>query len=89
MAVFGAIFSHRLSSTLGMALPAGAEPGSLNASVVARLPDGIRETVIDGFTQSLHPIFQICAATALGAFALTFILEEIPLRGRMEHGSEE
>lgn len=80
VAAFGAIFTGRLTASLGMTLPAGAEPGSLNAAMVATLPDGMRETVVLAFTNALHPIFQICAASAMVAFLLTFLLEELPLR---------
>jgi EmrB/QacA subfamily drug resistance transporter len=83
VAIFGALFANGLATTLFFSMPAGHEPGSLNASVVASLPDDVRQTVIAGFTEALHPIFLICAVTSLIAFALTFVLEEIPLRNRV------
>jgi len=84
VAVFGALFANQLSAKLGIALPAGAEPGSMNAASIAALPDGIRDQVVTGFTEALHPIFMIGAAAGLLACLLTFFLEEIPLRTRME-----
>ena len=83
-ALFGALFTNSLAVKLGAALPGGIDAGSLNAVAVARLPDGIRIGVVTAFTEALHPIFLISSTAALLALGLTFVLKEIPLRGRGE-----
>jgi EmrB/QacA subfamily drug resistance transporter len=81
VAVFGAIFSNRLSSNLAAKLPAGAAiPKSTNPAAVKHLPPGVRDIYRSAVTEALHPIFYAGAGMAFVAFALTWLLREVPLR---------
>lgn len=85
-AVFGAIFANVLAGNLahylhGIPLPhgftasAGASPAAL-----AQLPPAIHSGFIHGFAASLQTVFLVAVPIAAVAFALTFLLKEIPLR---------
>ena len=85
-AVFGAIFANVLTGNLahylvGIRLPAdfvgaaGASP-----AVLARLPKPVHHGYIEAVTASLHPVFLWAVPFALLAFAVTWLLKEVPLR---------
>jgi EmrB/QacA subfamily drug resistance transporter len=81
VSVFGAIFANRLATHLADRLPAGASiPSGTNPEAVKHLPPTVRSAYVTSVTESLHPIFYAGAAIALVAFALTWLLREIPLR---------
>jgi len=79
ISVFGAIFSSGLASRLGSLLPEGQAAHGVSPTMVASLPENLRGPVLEAFASSLHPIFFAAAAAAFVAFALTFIVEELPL----------
>jgi EmrB/QacA subfamily drug resistance transporter len=81
VSIFGAIFANRLDSHLADGLPAGATiPKGTNPEAVKHLPAAVKQVYLSAVTESLHPIFYAGAAISLVAFALTFLLREIPLR---------
>ncbi len=84
IALFGTLFSTRLTTLLGTTLPAGLNPASIDAAKVAALPEALRDRVIANFTEALYPVFATSAAMAAMAFVLTFFLETKSLRGRLE-----
>ncbi|OIQ77561.1 multidrug resistance protein 3 [mine drainage metagenome] len=84
IALFGALFSARLTTLLGAELPPGINPASLNAAAIAALPEATRVQVIASFTAALHPIFLTSACLSALAFVLTFFLEAKPLMARIE-----
>lgn len=77
VSVFGAIFSSSLASRLGDTMPAGS--GAFNAQAIQALPEAVRAQVLEGFAAALHPVFLTAAGAAVLAFALSFLLKEIPL----------
>jgi EmrB/QacA subfamily drug resistance transporter len=84
VAVFGAIFSSRLSHALPRDVPAGAHVDSarLQASPAAirALPHGVQLGVEHAVASSLHVVFLVAAPfAALGLIAVLF-LRELPLR---------
>ena len=84
MAVFGAIFSSRLSHALPRDVPAGAHVDSarLQASPAAirALPREVQLGVEHAVASSLHVVFLVAAPfAALGLIAVLF-LRELPLR---------
>jgi hypothetical protein len=84
VAVFGAIFASRLTSEL-TALPAAAASSlsggiNVNPTQVHALPDAVRHEFLLAFVHSLQPVFLFGAALATVAFALAWLLEEVPLR---------
>src|SRR3954463_3400417 len=75
-AVFGAIFTSRLTSEL-----AGAATGArLTGEQVARLPGGVRHAYQSAYVHALHPVFLAAAGVTAVGFALSWRLRERPLR---------
>ncbi len=90
VAVFGAIFSHRLLAELSGIMPPGVEaPASVNPMMMEAMPDALREPFMGAFTTALHPIFYLAAAMAVVAFVLAWFVKEVPLRGRGPQASAE
>ncbi len=81
VAAFGAIFSNQLATELAKFLPIGAHiPASANPQVVKDLPAALHTAVVNAFAAALQPVFLTATAITVIAFALTFLLQEIPLR---------
>ena len=81
VSIFGAIFANQLISHLSAHLPPGATvPKGSNPVAIEHLPPAIRAVYRTAVTESLHPIFYAGAAISVVAFALTWLLREIPLR---------
>jgi MFS family permease len=79
--LFGAIFSNRLATELADRLPAGARiPAHAGPSQLDALPPAIRDPYIAAYAAALRPIFLLAAAVALVGFAVTWFLQELPLR---------
>jgi EmrB/QacA subfamily drug resistance transporter len=84
-ALLGAIFAGRLAANLGHDLPASAAAGPLasgnvDPSALARLPPALHDAYVQAFTASLNTVFLVAAAIGLLAFALTWLIRELPLR---------
>jgi EmrB/QacA subfamily drug resistance transporter len=84
-AVFGTIFSTRLQSELTHVLngPLGrqvAAGGRLTEAQVAHLPSLARASYQQAFVHALSPVFVVAAGVALVGFALSWVLQERPLR---------
>jgi EmrB/QacA subfamily drug resistance transporter len=82
-AVFGAILTNRLSANLPHTL-AGQAGGPPNPAKLQALPPAVRQLVIDAFVRATNVVFLTAAAVILVAFALSFLLKEIRLRGADE-----
>jgi hypothetical protein len=86
VSVFSAIFNNKMKGNLAHQLPQlAANPklaGELRASpeALAKLPAPIHHGYLVAFTDSLHVVFIAAVPIALVAFALTWLLEEVPLR---------
>jgi EmrB/QacA subfamily drug resistance transporter len=81
VALFGAIFSNRLTTELADRLPPGAHPpGAANPAAIDRLPPPIHRAYVEAFAASLRPVFLAAAGVAVVAFLLTWLLRELPLR---------
>ena len=85
-AILGSIFSNQLSSQLASSLPASAKSSlggggvNLNTAKLAKLPTAIHTTYINAFTNALSTVFEVAAVVAAVAFALSWLLEQRPLR---------
>ena len=81
VAVFGAIFTNRLAAELASRLPSGAHarrsdrPGGDPRAAAA-----VRAAFEQAFAAALHPVFLTAAGIALIAFALTWLIPDMPLR---------
>ena len=85
-AVFGAIFASQLNSNLprylaGVHLPAGfnASAGA-SPAVLAKLPAPVHSGFIHAYAASLHTVFLVAVPISAAAFALSWLLQEVPLR---------
>ena len=85
-AVFGAIFSAQLGGNLRHYLAGGAGPVRLQpprwaaVAVLAKLPPAIHLGYQEAFAASLHTVFLVAVPISAVAFALTWLLQEVPLR---------
>ena len=83
IAAFGAIFSNRLTQHLPASAPL---PRSATPETVRSLPPALHETYVHAVALALHPVFLVGAATGIVAFALTWLLREVPLRKTTDVG---
>jgi EmrB/QacA subfamily drug resistance transporter len=78
-AVLGSIFTNRLDDVLAAnGAPAGV--GTLDPSALNGLPAEAHATFITAFTDALSLVFLVAGCVIAVAFALTWLLEERPLR---------
>ncbi|MET9589966.1 MDR family MFS transporter [Streptomyces sp. NPDC006516] len=88
VAVFGTIFTNRLTGKLedalsGRSLPAGVDAGALAADprAIGRLPADLRPSVLGAYSTAITDVFLYAAPVVLIAFVLAWFLKEEPLRG--------
>jgi EmrB/QacA subfamily drug resistance transporter len=81
VALFGTIFANRVHVELTSRLPPNARiPKVINPQTIHHLPAAARTAFQDAFAAALHPVFLTAAGVSLLAFALTWLLRELPLR---------
>jgi EmrB/QacA subfamily drug resistance transporter len=81
--IFGAIFANRLKTNLAHDLPAAARaaiPSRIGPSQIDALPPAIHDRYVAAYAAAVRPIFLLAGAVALVGFAITWLLEERPLR---------
>ncbi|MFJ6511627.1 DHA2 family efflux MFS transporter permease subunit [Streptomyces sp. NPDC091406] len=88
VAVFGTIFTNRLTGQLtdalaGQSLPPGIDAGSLSADprAIGQLPADLRPSVLSAYSTSITDVFLYAAPVVLLAFVLAWFLREDKLRG--------
>lgn len=88
VAVFGTVFTNRLTGKLeealsGSSLPPGVDAGALAADprAIGRLPADLRPPVLSAYSTSITDVFLYAAPVVLLAFVLAWFLREEPLRG--------
>ncbi|WNI32145.1 MDR family MFS transporter [Streptomyces sp. ITFR-6] len=88
VAIFGTIFTNRLTDNLGAALdgrplPPGVSTGSLSADprALGQLPPALRGPVIHAYSTSITDVFLYAAPVVLIAFVFAWLLKEDKLRG--------
>jgi hypothetical protein len=77
VALFGAIFVNRLHAHVPPGLPV---PKTVDPATVRHLPPPVHDVYVSAFAVSLRPVFLVGAAVGVVAFALTWLLREVPLR---------
>ena len=83
VAAFGAIFTNGLHARLDQLIPAGTElPRTLGPTTVHQLPPVLREDYLQAFGGSLHMVYLVAAGIIVLAFALAWLLEDVPLKKR-------
>ncbi|MFE7140949.1 DHA2 family efflux MFS transporter permease subunit [Streptomyces sp. NPDC057644] len=88
VAVFGTIFTNRLTGQLtdalaGQSLPPGIDAGSLSADprAIGQLPADLRPGILSAYSTSITDVFLYAAPVVLLAFVLAWFLREDKLRG--------
>jgi EmrB/QacA subfamily drug resistance transporter len=81
VSAFGAIFSNRLAHELAQRIPAGTHVSTAaNPGIVKQLPPAIHAPYVAAFAAALQPVFLVASGVAVVAFALTWLLPDVPLR---------
>ncbi|HEY7946065.1 MAG TPA: MDR family MFS transporter [Acidimicrobiales bacterium] len=86
IALFGAIFNNRLLAELPKYVPASVlhrlsgSGLSINPAQINALPPAQRHGVAEAFSHAIHTVFLVGVPFLVLAFALTWLLEEVPLR---------
>ena len=94
VAAFGAILTNRLAYNLPRLLP-GFSADQLGGGLrngpeqLRRLPDPVRERVVEAFARSMHVVFLWAVPFAVLAFLLSWALREVPLRESPHIGAPE
>ena len=89
-AVLGAIFSsrltHELTRTIGAAGAARVSSGGVNPAAIHHLAAPLREHYLQSFATALHSVFLVAGIIAIAAFALSWLIPELPLRETVTTG---
>jgi EmrB/QacA subfamily drug resistance transporter len=94
VAVLGAVFDSRLLSNLrAAATPAllkkiGGSDISENPTQIHRLPLAARDVIINAFSHTLQTVFIVAIPFAVFAFAIAWLMKEIPLRNKAHMSAE-
>ena len=83
-AALGAVFTARLTDELAGTPAARVSGGAANPAAIQRLPAAIRDTYTGAFSDSLSTVFLVAAVILAVAFALSWLIEERPLRQTVE-----
>ena len=85
VAAFGAIFARRLQDALTAVSPGvhiATSGGQLNPATVKALPAAVQHDVFYAIAHAVQGVFLWAVPACALAFALTWFLKEVPLRGR-------
>ncbi|HEX6751113.1 MAG TPA: MDR family MFS transporter [Longimicrobium sp.] len=87
-AVLGAVFAAELAQALARVMPGGAQAtgARLDPAALRQMPAATRSMFLGAFTDSLDTVFLVAAFVAVVAFALSWLLEERPLRASVAAG---
>ena len=92
VALFGAIFSARLSAELARRLPGRGSPGAGRLATAQGSPAGLRalppavhHAIVEAVARSIGTVFHWAVPFAVAAFLLTLGLRELPLRDTLDH----
>jgi EmrB/QacA subfamily drug resistance transporter len=75
VALFGALFSSRLTDLLG-----GRAPTGLTPEEIAQLPAVERADMASAFADAITGVFRLAVPVLLAGFVITWFLKEVPLR---------
>jgi DNA-binding MarR family transcriptional regulator len=89
-AIFGSIFSTRLSANiahyLGGRLPAGVSSERLSPDALGKLSPAAHQAVIQAYADSIQTVFLTAAPVAAFAFLISWLLPELKLRKTLAAG---
>jgi EmrB/QacA subfamily drug resistance transporter len=83
--IFGAILASGLTTHLAAAFTGGGSPvaglrDGATPEAIRQLPPDIHARYIEAYVSSLQPLFLVGAGVSLVAFALSWLIPEVPLR---------
>jgi EmrB/QacA subfamily drug resistance transporter len=83
LAAFGALFANRLTSYLVQLLPPGVRPlGNASPAALHRLPPALHQPYVTAVAEAVKPVFVASFVVGIVAFALAWLVREVPLRSR-------
>ena len=83
VSIFGVIFARRLTEAVTARIPGihlNAPGGSLDPTVVNRLPAAVRDDVFYAIAHAIDGVFWWTVPAAVGVFVLAWLIREVPLR---------
>ena len=82
VALFGTIFANRLGSRAREPAAGGSQAAEDDRAhdTIGQLPPAVHAAFADAFAAALQPVFLMAAAISVLAFALAWLLHEVPLR---------
>jgi hypothetical protein len=81
VSVFGALFAHTLLDRLPSDFAAASGgPASLSPTAVHALSAPLQQAYLQAFSGAMHGVFLLAAVITCVAFALSWMLREVPLR---------
>ncbi len=81
VALFGTIFASRVHAELAKRLPHGTRvPKVINPAGIRNLPPAAHDAFATSFSVALHPVFLMAAGVSVLAFAIAWLLRDLPLR---------
>ncbi len=80
--VLGAVFANQLAHNLADQFPGqgSAAADGFDPARLAQLPHTVHDAYVHVFTDSLNVVFVVAAAIGVAAFALSWLIKELPLR---------
>jgi len=78
VALFGALFSHRVGELLGGSVPTGMTP-----TQIAALPPEQQAATAAAFADAITQVFLYSVPLVLAGFLVTWLLRDVPLRSRL------
>jgi fucose permease len=94
VAILGAVFNSRLLSNLKASAPPallkriGGSDISENPAQISHLPVAARDVIINAFSHTLQTVFIVAIPFAVIAFAVAWLMKEIPLRNKAHISAE-
>jgi hypothetical protein len=91
VSAFGAIFARRLQEALSARAPGvhmTTGGGQFNPATVKALPVALQQDVFYAVAHAIQGVFLWALPATLLAFALTWFIKEVPLRGRAAPSEE-
>lgn len=82
VSIFGAVFSAGLSTHLAGIFPAGSpSDAGIAMDQIRTLPPQTHAAYIAAYAAAIRPIFIVASVISVFGFALSWLLQEVPLRG--------
>jgi predicted MFS family arabinose efflux permease len=83
VAAFGAVFSHGLNARLATVITPDVQlPQPLTPAAIHALPAALRDGYLNAFAGALHTVYLVAACVVVFSFALSWLLQDVPLRNK-------